>query len=93
MISSDMSEKAAHTDLAKSAMDFPVRAWSMRGGVIGSPFSIYRDEGVGVVPVPGIYGALRNFKSIHGLYSCNIRESERSRRPSREKGQSNGPSL
>jgi hypothetical protein len=32
MISSDMSEKAAHTDLAKSAMDFPVRAWSMRGG-------------------------------------------------------------
>jgi hypothetical protein len=43
------------------------------GVVVGPSFSIYGDEGVGIVLIPGIYGALRNFKSIHGLYSCGYK--------------------
>jgi hypothetical protein len=66
MISSDMSGKAVHTDLVKSAMACPVRGWSMRGGG-RFPFGILGDEGVGVMPVPGLYGKLCNFKSIHGF--------------------------
>jgi hypothetical protein len=41
--------------------------------MVGSPFTIYGDNGIGIVPIPGVEGALCNFKSIHDLYSCGIR--------------------
>ena len=55
--------------LCLSAMSLPRQNVVHAGVVVGSPFSIYGDEGVGIVPVPGIDGALWRFKKIKAFQS------------------------
>jgi hypothetical protein len=42
----------------KIANGLPRQRVIQAGVVVGSSFSVYGDEGVGIVLVPGIYGAL-----------------------------------
>ena len=83
-ISSDMSAKAAPHRFGEITNGFACQRVVHAEVVVGSAFGITAPRGVGIVPVPGICGALRNFKSIHGLYSCAKVSGERSRSPHAE---------